>query len=292
MAALTFCKWSPCGNTTLLFPAHGLDASRQARLAAVALDAACLGGEQAGFADMRARSLRMAGGEFCVNAARAFGAQLALEESGARQSLLDGTGESRDFLCEISVSGWPSPVGIRARGFGPGWYVVARLSLPACPISRPAPGVTLVRLPGIVHLLMDGATHMLPENCLAAAAMLRRDYNLDREAACGVIWWRRRQQQLEMLPVVHVRDAGTDFLEGACGSGALALALSLYEKGLRRRLSLLQPSGGLLDAEIFQEGDGLVAEVGGDVHLVAQGRVWLHETDDASGTAVASRVKA
>lgn len=283
MAALTFCKWSPCGNTTLLFPAHGLDAARQARLAAAALDASCLGGEQAGFVDMRARSLRMAGGEFCVNAARAFGAQLALEAGGARQSLVDGAGDAQDFSCDVRVSGWPSPVGVHARGFGPQWQVAARLALPPCPVVRPAPGVTLVRLPGIVHLLMDGATHLLPENCLAAAAMLRRDYELDKEAACGVIWWRRRQQQLEMLPVVHVRDAGTDFLEGACGSGALALALSLHEKGRRRRLSLLQPSGGLLDVEIMQEGDALAAEVDGDVHLVAQGRVWLPDADELPG---------
>lgn len=292
MAALTFCKWSPCGNTTLLFPVYGLDAARQARLAAAALDAACLGGEQAGFVDMRARSLRMAGGEFCVNAARAFGAQLALEESGARQSLVDGEGDPRDFRCEISVSGWPSPVGIHARGFGSRWHVAARLSLPPCPVSRPAPGVTLVRLPGIVHLLMDGATHMLPENCLAAAAMLRRDHDLDKEPACGVIWWRRRQQQLEMLPVVHVRDAGTDFLEGACGSGALALALSLYEKGRPHRLFLLQPSGGLLDVGIMQDGDGLVAEVDGEVQLVAQGRVWLHELEDVSAANAVSRAGA
>ena len=91
---------------------------------------------------------------------------------------------------------------------------------------------------------MDGTTHLLPENCLAAAAMLRRDHDLDKEAACGVIWWRRRQQQLEMLPVVHVRDAGTDFLEGACGSGALALAftpdiLSLIIIGLMCLILLL-----------------------------------------------------
>ena len=288
MPALTFCKWSPCGNTTLLFPAYGLDASRQARLAAVALDAACLGGEQAGFVDMRARALRMAGGEFCVNASRAFGAQLALEAGGARQSLVDGEGAPQEFRCDIRVSGWPSPVGIHARGFGPQWRVAARLSLPPCPVSRPAPGVTLVRLPGIVHLLMDGATHLLPENCLAAAAMLRRDYELDEEAACGVIWWRRRQQ-LEMLPVVHVRDAGTDFLEGACGSGALALALSLYERGRQRRLSLLQPSGGLLDVEIMQEGENLIAEVDGDVHLVAQGRVWLSDADNPHAAATPSR---
>ena len=58
MAALTFCKWSPCGNTTLLFPACGLDAARQARLAAAALDAACLGG--AGWR-IRAERARKAG---------------------------------------------------------------------------------------------------------------------------------------------------------------------------------------------------------------------------------------
>lgn len=287
MVALSFYKWSPCGNTTLLFPAGGLDAPQQARMAAVALDAACLGGEQAGFVDMCARSLRMAGGEFCVNAARAFGAQLALEEGGARQSLVEHTGERQEFHCDIRVSGWPSPVGIRACGFGAQWDVIARLSLPVCPISRPAPGVMLVRLPGIVHLLMDGTTHMLPENCLAAAAMLRRDYELDKEAACGVIWWRRQRQQLEMLPVVHVRAAGTDFLEGACGSGALALALSLYD-GTPQRLSLLQPSGGLLHVEILHDGKGLVAEVGGDVQLVAQGRVWLPEAGDLSAPAAFS----
>ena len=277
MAVLTFCKWSPCGNTTLLFPAHGLDAARQARLAAEALDPACLGGEQAGFADRRARSLRMAGGEFCVNAARAFGAQLALEESGANGA--------EDFRCDIAVSGWPSRVGIRARGCGPKWHVSARLTLPACPVSRPAPGVTLVRLPGIVHLLLDGTAHTQPENCLAAAAMLRRDHNLESEAACGVIWWRRGRRQLEMLPVVHVRDAGTDVLEGACGSGALALALALHDQEPRRHFSLLQPSGGLLEVEMAEEGGALVAEVGGDVFLVARGRVWCPDGDGFAGDA-------
>ncbi len=293
MAALTFCKWSPCGNTTLLFPARGLDPAAQARLAAAALDASCLGGEQAGFTDVRARSLRMAGGEFCVNAARAFGAQLALEEGGARQSLLDEDGPERVFETSIRVSGWPSPVGIRARGAGPRWRVAARLTLPSCPVTRPAPGVTLARLPGIVHLLMDGATHLLPENCLAAAAMLRREHDLDREAASGVVWWRRRLEQLEMVPVVHVRDAGTDFLEGACGSGALALALALYEPERRRRLSIVQPSGGILEAEILRDGDGLVAEIDGDVLLVAQGRVWLPDGGDgAAASPAASRPRA
>ena len=137
------------------------------------------------------------------------------------------------------------------------------------------------------------APGVLPENCLAAAAMLRREHDLDREAASGVVWWRRRLEQLEMVPVVHVRDAGTDFLEGACGSGALALALALYEPERRRRLSIVQPSGGILEAEILRDGDGLVAEIDGDVLLVAQGRVWLPDGGDgAAASPAASRPRA
>ena len=34
MPALDFSKWSPGGNTTLFFPAAGLDAARQAELIA------------------------------------------------------------------------------------------------------------------------------------------------------------------------------------------------------------------------------------------------------------------
>ena len=37
MPALDFSKWSPGGNTTLFFPAAGLDAARQAELARQAI---------------------------------------------------------------------------------------------------------------------------------------------------------------------------------------------------------------------------------------------------------------
>ena len=77
MPALTFSKWSPGGNTTLLFPDTGQRPAEQARLASLALDSSMLGGEQAGFVNLPQRKLRMAGGEFCVNASRAVGALLA-----------------------------------------------------------------------------------------------------------------------------------------------------------------------------------------------------------------------
>ena len=90
MPALDFSKWSPGGNTTLFFPAAGLDAARQAELARQAMRPDSLGAEQAGFVSVEERRLRMAGGEFCVNATRAFGALLAFRESASPEATLQG----------------------------------------------------------------------------------------------------------------------------------------------------------------------------------------------------------
>ena len=291
MPALTFSKWSPGGNATLLFPAEGLRPAEQARLAATALDPANLGGEQAGFVDLRQKRLRMAGGEFCVNASRAVGALLAYTDtdSGPAQGILNGVAPLVDAAVmrespksdtpvrndEIQVSGWQTPVRLRTRGTAPCWQVEALLRLPDCPIAAVDKGACLVRLPGISHLLLNGTEHPFPDDCHAVAAQLRQSHELESEPAAGVIWWRECQGQLEMLPLVHVRDAGTTYLESACGSGALALALCLARAGGRRSFSIMQPGGTALDVRLFSEGGTALAGVDGPVSLIARGKVWL-----------------
>lgn len=293
MPALTFSKWSPGGNTTLLFPDTGQRPPEQARLAALALDSSMLGGEQAGFVNLPQHRLRMAGGEFCVNASRSVGALLAYtaQYSGPEQGVLGGVIPSSDKtaegsvpdeqpvrLDEIQVSGWQTPVRLRTRGTAPLWRVEALLRLPGCSITTVAKGAHLVRLPGICHLLLGGATHLLPEDCYAVAAQLRQQHGLEAEPAAGVIWWRECQGLLDMLPLVHVRDAGTTFLENACGSGALALALCLARTGTRRSFSIMQPGGSALDVRLFTEGGLDMAGIDGPVSLVARGKVWLPDS--------------
>lgn len=277
MGALSFTKWSPSGNTTLLFPADAVPGAQQAATAAQALTPHLLGGEQAGFCQLRERRLRMAGGEFCVNATRAFGALLALEEARAsRQEEGARHDAPREYVFSVQVSGWQGPVGVRVRGGLPEWHVAADLELPACPVQQPAPGVTLVRLPGIAHLLLD-ERHVFPEDFLAASALLRREYELAALPASGVVWWRQVQHQLEMFPVVHVRDAGTTCLENACGSGALALGLRLCPAGARRVFTILQPGGEPLTVTVDRQDGAMQATVEGPVRLVAEGRLWLPE---------------
>ena len=298
MPALTFSKWSPGGNTTLLFPDAGQRPAEQARLASLALDSSMLGGEQAGFVNLSQHKLRMAGGEFCVNDSRAVGALLAYtaQYSGPEQGVLDGIAPRSEQkteaaapaehpvrLDEIQVSGWQTPVRLRTRGSAPLWQVEALLRLPEYSITTIGKGAHLVRLPGICHLLLGGATHPLPDDCHAVAAQLRQQHGLEAEPAAGVIWWRECQGLLDMLPLVHVRDAGTTFLENACGSGALALALCLARAGTRRTFSIMQPGGSALDVRLFAEGGLDMAGIDGPVSLVARGKVWLPDPDSRPG---------
>ena len=275
MPALPFSKWSSGGNTTIFL--HDADAppDAQAARARAVLSPDNLGAEQAGTVSLHRRSLVMAGGEFCVNASRAFGALLALESPASEEN-----GQE-----EISVSGWEGPVLLTVRGRAPRWQVAARLTLP--PNTRPETahglpaGARLVRLPGISHLLLPLGDDTLPQDLYGSARAMLERAGLLAEAAAGVIWWRPKGHGFAMTPVVHVRDARTLVAENACGSGALALALELVVSRGLRECRLVQPSGSLLEVRIdAPHADGRVeAEIDGPVTLIARGRVWLDAAD-------------
>ena len=78
-----------------------------------------------------------------------------------------------------------------------------------------------------------------------------------------------------MLPLVHVRDTRTDYLESACGSGALALALSRSKNNGGKHFSIMQPGGSPLEVRLFSEDGTAMAGINGPVALVADGQVWL-----------------
>lgn len=271
MPELTFSKWSSGGNTTIFL--HDADAppESQADLARAVLAPEILGAEQAGTVSIHGRSLRMAGGEFCVNASRAFGALLALT-SPSGGALWRG---------EVRVSGWEGPVTLIVRGAAPRWQVAARLTLPPKTGPEMLPGLPagarLVRLPGISHLLLPLEGAHLPPDLTGSARDLLEKADLLGEAAAGVIWWRPEGACFAMTPVVHVRDARTLVAENACGSGALALALELFARHGLAECRLAQPSGSFLEVRVGAPGaEGRVeAHIDGPVTLIARGRVWL-----------------
>ena len=108
-------------------------------------------------------------------------------------------------------------------------------------------------------------------------SQLCHSWQLEEEPAVGAIWWRKQQGQLEMTPLVHVRDACTTFFESACGSGALALSLFLSQSGDQSDYKILQPSGSTLTVRMRHDCGQCMAEIDGPVSLVAYGQVCLPE---------------
>ncbi len=256
-----YSKWDPCGNTTLFL--HE-EEKMPAELVACALGRDQLDCEQAGYVDTRRQSLRMAGGEFCVNATRALGALLAAHAARA--------GRPTDHFT-VTVSGWPGEIELFVAGGAPSWRVTAALAFMPSPSRLLEQGISLVRLPGISHLLVGPDAFPKQGHVQKAQALLSK-YGLLDEPAAGVIWWEAGASDgLRILPVVHVREVGTLFEETSCGSGSLALACLVRELGMAEMCRVAQPGGDSLDVHFTQSDGRELALVGGRVGFVEQG-VW------------------
>jgi histidine racemase len=273
MKSFPFFKMSPCGNTTVLIPEHAVQGKNKQNIAKTILLPGHVQAEQVGFIDIEKSCLCMAGGEFCVNATRAFGALLAEAHSQG------AIAASQPFSALVTVSGMAQPVHVTVSGCRPVWHVSAQLEFATLPPSLPLEeGIALVRLPGIDHLLIDERLHPMPHNWREAAAALRHTYHLENSEAVGCIWWQQTAQGASMNPVVWVRECDSTFWESACGSGALACTVGLpflREAALEKDCMLRQPSQDILILRLRKNAHSWQVGIGGSVTLIAQGHCYM-----------------
>lgn len=273
MFELPFRKMSPGGNTTILIMGAGVPPENRAPIASRLMDPLHLHAEQVGFIDLDAPLPRidMMGGEFCGNACRCLAALLLHE--GRISTDHEGSAEG----C-LASSGIEAPVSYRVRradSHGRGIDASIRMPLPATlKAEKLFPGVHLVRLPGISHLLFDLALHPYPEAPKPAVAEALARHGLDGEPAAGCIWHGSDAKGVYILPVVHVRATASTHEETACGSGTLALAL-LLSGDADALLEVRQPSGEVIRATVTRHADHAEAWMGGPVQLVAQGTAYV-----------------
>ena len=176
-------------------------------------------------------SLRMAGGEFCGNAAMS-----AAVYCGVRNGLRQGR-------VTMSVSGEPDPVTAEVKAGADGvWQGCVKMPRPrsvemvSFPDGQTFP---LVSFQGIAHVIVE---QDMPEK---EAEQVIRSWCAHLHAdALGLMFVNLKEERLK--PLVYVPAADTLFWESACGSGTAAVGAWLAsESGKTMSVSLRQPGGGL-----------------------------------------------
>lgn len=258
LVRLKVVRADPAGNATLfvLTPVdRALRADAAGKLIAALPEMKV---EQVGFASAPlmggAARLEMAGGEFCGNAARAWGMWTAAGRV------------PRPERVRIEVSGCSHPIAVDvdwAEG-------TARTEMPLPLEVRPVPefGGTLVHLGGIAHLVIRGTAPSREFFRRAEPAF----GGLAGLEAYGVIFLERLDEaagEERLTPLVKVPSVGTLFQEGSCGSGSLAAAVAesaeVRDGEFRRRY--VQPAGALIASVVRRSGEVQGAFIEGPVSL-------------------------
>lgn len=241
---LNYIKASPSQNMTA-FITSDVPPADYARVASVVMDYEYLHVEQVGFiVESKHKEtilrLEMSGGEFCGNALLSAGAYCLYKDlSDSDVVLLETSGSDKVLECHVIkrnenlfVSKAEMPQAIGEKDIT---IVVEGQSISG----------KLVQLEGITHFI----THYWPaktEYPLILEALL--DEVVDK--AIGIIPYRKKEEgKYDIVPFVYVTDTGTQVFERACGSGTLALGITLAdgEKGLQ--FQVYQP-GGMINVEI------------------------------------------
>ena len=250
---LNVLRADPAGNITLFV----LDQVPQGERPGIAARLMALTGsdtEQVGFVCPPLRGgagrLEMAGGEFCGNAARAFG-MLTARRLGKLSRVL------------VEISGCEGPVAVdidwsnrTAKAQMPLPRSVGRVEVD----GRPG---TLVDLEGIAHLVVEDVPPSL-EFFQAAEPLFEGIPGLE---AYGVMFLDSRKGSL--TPLVKVPAAGTLVWEGSCGSGSLAAAVAQSQGAPDGPFvrTYVQPAGVVEAAVLRRGGREVSAWIGGPVSL-------------------------
>ena len=252
MSTIEYSLMDPTGNVTLLVETPVERASRPS--VAARLMEAEPSAEQVGFltVDGDKLSLRMAGGEFCGNAAMCAAAWFA-----GRQ----GAG---DAGVHLRVSGAAEPVAVEvsaaAGGVRRGRVSMPRVRAMGTHAFSDGRALCVVRFDGISHVILREA----PDH--AGAERLARAWCSELGAdALGLMF--RDVDAGRLTPLVYVPAAGTLVWERSCASGTAAVGAYLAaERGGRVDLALRQP-GGTLEIEARPDGSLFLS---GTVRTVAR----------------------
>lgn len=110
-----------------------------------------------------------------------------------------------------------------------------------------------------------------------AYRMLERLNLTETEPAAGIIYVESASQVAVIVPVVWVRAIQTLFVETACGSGSMAVALQqAFTTNNNLTMRVQQPSGEIITATVaINSGQIAQATIAGSVQLLKKGVLYV-----------------
>ena len=208
--------------------------------------------EQVGFVQLNGEGpvqarLRMAGGEFCGNAAMS-AAALFLLRRGPQ-------GEGAPPVLQVGVAGVVQPVAVRLRRDTEDSFFAGVHMPPAKSIGEKdfcfgavRGKLPVVRMEGISHIIIEPASPFfsLREDQTAARQAVRLWCAALSADCLGLMFLERTAAECRLTPLVYVPGSGTVFWENSCASGSSAVGMALAAKtGTPVRLELTEPGGRL-----------------------------------------------
>jgi diaminopimelate epimerase len=272
---IRFVKMNPSGNTTIL-ALDPVPIDRRARIARELMGGLGVGAEQVGFYIRQDGSprLEMAGGEFCGNATRCFGAWLAcgyLPHSPFETPVWREPAQGFSETVVFESSGSREPISVSLLQTDRGLRASAAMPLPTR-LSRGVDSVlgaySIVGFEGITHVILwdKPADEML----LSPAARVAESQGFPVNAL-GLLFCDLSNRRL--IPLIRIEEVGSLVWESSCGSGsaAVACALTVEGKSAARGLELAQPGGVLGVSASYDEESA--AGVSG---VTLTGTVWVN----------------
>lgn len=211
--------------------------------------------EQVGFINLDRRpELQMAGGEFCGNATRSVASLYLNNTPGNLQIIVNskdiinaGVYENGKAWCEIP------------------YYKGTDV------ITEKEQGIFIVKMNGMVCIIIqeDVAGQYLEhkEDLKNIGMNFINKYNLENNEAVGIMFCERKEELLQINPIVWVKEINTLFYETACGSGTIAVCIvETFKNKKSQKLDILQPSGMIITSEvIYQDNKIKKAIISGEI---------------------------
>lgn len=298
-----FWKICPAGNPTILVRAEDFSSGR-APVSTQLMD--YFHAEQVGFIHIPTAitkipnfRLDMMGGEFCLNATRAFALLLAQRKLLPELNISPKVpGLFKTWAGLAETSGLNKTVELRVDAFTPtNAFATSNFIVKNNPdhhsnltfftsITLPLEEITIeqfnkvwfVRLPGICHLITFGEFPHKHNRDDISRRMIE-EFGLLSETAVGCMWLTENGGRRVLHPVVWVRDTGSLCQESSCGSGSLACALVLHKLYGDMKFEISQPSGYNLTAEfqVAKKNAPLMGKIGGPAFIIKEGKFCILE---------------